>query len=393
MMTAYPRNLLDNTRLHDEAEKLHAAGFIDKEQLKEINTGLPALQSQRNPILNAGLFLFGCFLLNACNAFIYTFIWQAGLLTDDAWKVLMLIYTILGFAALEYVIRKRHYFHFGIDDAFLFVATIMLIGFVWTIEDFDHGIIYIAAFVAGAFCSYRYINGISSVIACLGTTGFIAYICMHSGEEGKSLLAFALMANAAGLYFVYLRLKKNVLAAIVWADCLRAIYIYSIILFYAAGNYMVVRVGNEELLDHTVEPGKDIPLAWIFYGFSIIVPLFYIYNGLRKRQRALLQAGIFTLAFGVFSIRYYHQILPVEWALIIAGSIIFAVAYYGIYKLKNNVSGITFKPDRFTNETDLLNTEAMVVAESFKVKEVKSNPDNDFFGGGQFGGGGAGEGY
>lgn len=104
----------------------------------------------------------------------------------------------------------------------------------------------------------------------------------------------------------------------------------------------------------------------------------------------MLYIGGLTFVLSIATFRYYHSVLPAEWALIFSGLGIFAFVYFVIQKIKTNETGITFQHDR-TNDTAMLNNiEALIVnAQDIKHAE-EAQPSKMPFGGGDFSGGGAG---
>ena len=69
---------------------------------------------------------------------------------------------------------------------------------------------------------------------------------------------------------------------------------------------------------------------------------------------------------------------------------LFVFTYFSIKKIKNNETGITFLPDRFSNSNSQLNLETLVVASKFGLKpEIKPEESPMDFGGGGFSGGGS----
>jgi hypothetical protein len=82
--------------------------------------------------------------------------------------------------------------------------------------------------------------------------------------------------------------------------------------------------------------------------------------------------------------------LPPEAALTLGGLVLFGIAYFSIKKLKNNETGLTFKPDRIANSSTFLNAEALIITSTFGMKpETKPSESPMEFGGGGFSGGGS----
>jgi hypothetical protein len=101
---------------------------------------------------------------------------------------------------------------------------------------------------------------------------------------------------------------------------------------------------------------------------------------------------ILTFAYSIFTIRYYHQLLPIEVALVIGGIALFLVAYLSIKRLQFRETGLTFKPDRGSDSSLLKNAQALIVS-SQVANAPDSNQSDMPFGGGGFSRGGAGGSY
>jgi hypothetical protein len=119
----------------------------------------------------------------------------------------------------------------------------------------------------------------------------------------------------------------------------------------------------------------------------------YLIYGIRKRDRALFNIGILAAAFSIFTIRFYHSILPIEIALTIGGILLFGATYFFIRKIRENDTGLTFKPDRYTDSEALALAQAAIVNSHSHIRTV-TTPDSSMpYGGGGFSGGGSGESY
>jgi uncharacterized membrane protein YgcG len=157
-------------------------------------------------------------------------------------------------------------------------------------------------------------------------------------------------------------------------------------LFYASGNYFVVEDVGEMLF-----PGFHMPFSFIFWIFTALTPLGYVYFGLKIHDRLLLRIGLLMIALSVLTFKYYFSVGHHEVTLTVAGAILLLVAYYAIRYLKNNSGKFTYQADRSDDNPGFQGTEALVIAQTASGSVV---PEKDFgFGGGKFGGGGAGGNY
>lgn len=165
---------------------------------------------------------------------------------------------------------------------------------------------------------------------------------------------------------------------------------FCLILVYLSCNYLVVRELSSQLLGVYLEPDQDIPFAFFFYFFTIAIPVLYLVLALKTKDKILLWIGVFCVAFSIFTIRYYHSLLPIEIAITLGGILLFSIASFSIKKLKDKTSGITFELDRLTQKKDHKSTEALVAVTAFGIKpETKIEESPMKFGGGDYSGGGA----
>jgi len=382
-MIVYDKNLLDNLGLVEEAKSLQSAGFISKEQKDLIKKELPAFKRQSNILVRLGFFLLGSFLyISVCGV-----ISLVGLSGERIFfEICCYIFAIVGFAGAEFLANQNYYEH-GLDDAFI-LGALLNVGFAIGITTEGYEIV-IAFFVAIAsfFMYKRYLHLVSMLIFCISVSALLFYAMFEFGAIGKAVLPFVTMLFATGFYFFTKNLTNKLTESyhykgLLWANT------FCLILFYLSCNYLVVRELSAELLGNEVLPGQDIPFSYFFYAFTFIVPAVYLVQALRTKDRIMLWISFLAIAFSIYTIRFYHSVLPIEVALTLGGMVLFTIAYFSIRKLKNNEVGVTFKPDRINNSNAFLNAEALIVASTFGLKpEVKTESPMEFGGGGFSGGG------
>lgn len=114
-----------------------------------------------------------------------------------------------------------------------------------------------------------------------------------------------------------------------------------------------------------LSPGSGIPLGWLFWILTIIIPPFYILYGVIKRDFLFMRTGLVLIAATVLTIRHYHAILPAEIAMLIAGLLLISISYFLIKYLATAKNGYTFQYLHPANKR-LLNAEALIIAQTFK---------------------------
>lgn len=384
-MIVYDKGALDDLTLIEEADSLLSAGFIDVKQKDLIKKELTFFRRSNNILVRIGFFLLGSFLyLSICGA-----ISLLGLSGEQFFfSICCYIFALVGFVGAEFLANQKYYGH-GLDDAFILGAILNLgIAVAITTEGYE---LVIAVFVAfKSFVLYRrYLNLPALLIFCVASAAVLFYGLLEFGAIGKTILPFVTMLISAGFYFFTKKGIQNLKESYRYKGFLLA-NSFCVIVFYLSCNYLVVRELSVILLENGIPAGKDIPFALFFYAFTAIIPIVYLVQAVKTKDRILLWISFLAIGFSIYTIRFYHLVLPIEVALTLGGVVLFAVAYFSIRKLKDNESGLTFKPDRINNSNAFLNAETLIVASAFGLKP-EAKPENSpmDFGGGGFSGGGS----
>ncbi|WP_430399660.1 hypothetical protein [Flavobacterium sp.] len=382
-MQAYHKDLLENEAMISNAKSLFTQKFISKEQLNEVTSKLVSLDTNPNLLVRFGFFLLGCFLFSSIVGSISLLFIP---LLDSNYQIVPFFYFGVGIIVLEILVHKNYFKH-GLDDAFIVCSQLALyIGVGILFESFLA--VYLTMFVFGALFCIRYVNALSMFVSCIGLMAFIFLSITEHSFIPKALLPFIAFFIAVLLYSIYLKLN-SIDDFYFYEFALQNLKIFSLVLAYFSLNYMVVRELSESLLNVEVLLGEDIPLAFIFYATTFIIPASYIGYSLFKKDRIILFVGILAFAYSIFTIRFYYQLLPIEVALVIGGIVLFIVAYLSIKRLQFCETGLTFKPDRGSDSSLLKNAQALIVSAQVPNAPVPNQSDMPF-GGGGFSGGGAG---
>ncbi|WP_320814259.1 hypothetical protein [Flavobacterium sp.] len=382
-MLAYHKDLLENEAMVSNAKSLYEEKFISKEQFNEITSKLVSLDTNSNLLIRFGFFLLGCFLFSSIIGSVSLLFMP---LLSSNYEIMPFFYFGVGIIVLEILVRKNYFKH-GLDDAFIVCSQFAL--YLGVGLSFESSLmVCLTMFIFGAIFCLRYVNALSMFVCCIGLMAFTFLVITEHSVIPKALLPFIAFSIAILLYIIYLKLN-SIDDFYFYEFAFQNLKVFSLVLGYFSLNYMVVRELSESLLNVEVLPGKDIPLAFIFYATTFIIPAFYIGYSLFKKDRIILFVGILTFAYSIFTIRYYHQLLPIEVALVIGGIVLFIVAYLSIKRLQFRETGLTFKAYRGSDSSLLKNAQALII--STQVPNAPAPNQSDMpFGGGGFSGGGAG---
>lgn len=381
-MIAYNKTLLENTFLASEAIDLKKSGLIQEEDLNKIKSELETLKTSRNLFVRFGFLMLGIFMFSSFFGFI-----SAILLSDFTieFSLIVFVLAIAGIIVLELLVNQNFFRH-GLDDAFL-IGTQMCFYIYVSILTESQIPVATAMIIMGFIYTIRYVSTLSFLVFLAGIVCLVGFFVIDHTTI-SSVLPFVLLAIAIGFYSIYLKIK-NKEELYFYQNILNSLFIASLVLGYISINYFVVRTLSEELL-YTDYSKSDIPFGWIFNILMFLIPLVYVIYALKQKNRTMLYIGGLTFVVSVGTFRYYHSIMPAEWALILSGGFIFGAVYLIIQKIKNQPTGITFQPDHSTNSI-MLNTVEALIVNSQDMHQAQAPQDPDMpFGGGGFSGGGSG---
>lgn len=330
--------------------------------------------------VKTGLFLFTLLAGSFFSGFISLFFLENS--TDKIFTLISIVCSMCYFFALEYMIRERKLFHSGIDNALLYMAAIAaLIPIFLSFEHLKLWQYCLVILVVNGFLLIRYADILIAFISLAAMYVMFANIIV-STPQLKPFLPFCMMLISAIIYF-FNRFNYGSY----YANCQIVIKIVTLVVFYLGGNYYVVREGNAMLSNLLTPIAPQIPFSLLFYILTVAIPLIYIFLGLKNKDRILLITGLLTTAFSVFTYRYYFDIIPMEIILVLAGCALILLTVFCIKFLKTSRFGISDEKDDSQNTANL---EAMLIAHQFGQAPAE---DHLHFGGGDFGGGGAGNSY
>ncbi len=397
-MIAYNTTYLRNIAIVKKAKQWFSHQLISGEQMATILNKYDAPFYKPNLFIKIGLFIFTGVLISAALGFYCLFAYTIDHSLNNGFATFTcFLFAIGSFVCLEIFIKNNKLYNSGIDDALLYSALSFLFSgiSIWVDNYTDNRIlltlIIFLPFVVMA--ALRYVDTLVTLAAILCLYAIFFYSLLNIGTVAKLIMPFALMLFSVPIYLIARKQKQND-AYFLWKHCLSVCEAVALILFYLAGNYFVIRESSIAFFDMKLEDGQEIPLAFLFYFLTATVPLLYAYYALKTKNKTILLISLLLITASALTFKYYFSLHHPEITLTGAGIIMILIAYFSIRYLKTDKHGITFKEDM--NEDNFLkkNAEALIIAQSFSA-QVTSQHQNDpnSFGGGDFGGGGAGDSF
>ncbi|GGM87293.1 hypothetical protein GCM10010967_19640 [Dyadobacter beijingensis] len=380
MKKAYNQTWIDNLHIQQQAAEWKSKNLLTPAQEEQVKEHFPEKFYRPGLFVKIGLF---CFAVVACSFFIgFLSLFWVDTHSDTGFSVLSLIACGCFIFVLEFLIRDRKLFHSGVDNALLYAAVAAAMVPMFML--FNHAPLWAYCLAALAIiipATLRYAD-LLGPIAIFGLVFTLLTDLMMKFALGKALLPFAIMVLSVCIY-ILVRKSRD----IYYRECRQILEVLSLVTFYLGGNYLVVREANAIISGLNVSIAPQIAFAPLFYFFTLAIPVAYIVSGLKKPDRMLLIVGLLAFAFSIHTYFHYFSILTVSQGLTLAGALMIAGAVALIKYLHTPKHGISDEQDRKNNLADL---QALIAAEKLGVTPHQPGLE---FGGGTFGGGGAGEVY
>jgi hypothetical protein len=399
-MIAYNKTLLNNLRIHQVAKRWFANNLISTEQMAKVISNYKIDHFKPNIFIKIGLFIFSFFIIGAALG-LYSLFTMALLYNSNgdgvvAYSIVAcVLFATACFFFLEKFIQWRNWYSNGMDDALLynglgFLLSIIIFSMSDNLNDEDAFLIVCMVYLPFLTAAViRYADRVVTMAATVCSYMIFFLIVMKTGSTAKFVMPFAFM-TLSGIYYFASKKMLATPSAINYKGCLTVLKTISLIVFYISGNYFVIRESSAEFFHLELGPGQDIPMAFVFYAFTALVPLIYLFFGLKRKDKLMVWVALLLISVSVLTFKYYFSLGHPEVTLTIAGLVMMGVAYGSIKYLATDKYGITFKDD--PNEDNFLrsNAEALVIAQSFSQAPVQSADAGVQMGGGEFGGGGSG---
>ncbi|MFY7912779.1 MAG: hypothetical protein ACOVO2_24640 [Emticicia sp.] len=385
MKRAYNETWVENINNREKIDDYFFRKLITDEQKQAAYQAFPVGFHQSNAFIKIGLFLFTCIVASAGLGFVSLFLFEFLSESRYGFALISLIYAFVFLYFLEYFIKKNNFYRSGVDNALLYALLSATFSAIIGFTDFDlpSWIYCIIALLILIPAIFRYADPIVSFVAYLTWIAFW-FLLVTQYPIGKVIIPFVIMLVSAISFFL-MKLWKKKESNHYYSEPQDITEILALATFYFGGNYLIVREGNAFL--NNLEKSIQIDFAPLFYIFSTIIPLFYVIYGLRKHNRKFLLVGIGATAFSIFTYRQYFSVLPLEWALTVAGLFLVGLCIWAIRALKTPKMGLTSEA---TGTNEYKNLEAFIVNHAMQQPQ---HPGKTDFGKGDFGGGGAGSNY
>jgi len=382
-MIAYNNKWLNNLLIRKEADKAYQSACISKEEKEQVYTAYPSGLYTPNLFVRLGLFILTIIIALFTLGLFFLFFISA---REEQVGGMIFFFGLILYAALEFMVNKNHY-NSGVDDALLLTCPIGIICGLNILSTISWLANAIFIFILALYLFLRFTNRIMAAVTGLAFIAIVFLSFIKLGETAKALAPFAVMITAAFIFLFVQRLIKKEKSK-QYRDGLLMVSITALVCFYAAGNYYVVRETSIALFNLNLQEGESMPVAWLFWIFTVTIPILYIVRGIQKKDVVFLRIGLLLIAAMVFTVRYYYHVMPIESAAVIAGILFIVLAYALIKYLEEPRHGFTYKKEDDAFFMDKVQIESLLIAQAFTGTATPTDSGTQF-GGGTGGGGGA----
>ncbi len=391
-MKAYNLTWLEERDIRQQADRWHAQHVLTDEQIETIRQAYPIRFKQTGTALEIGSFVFT--LLAALALYGLLSITMDANSTGSG--VVSLMMAGGTFAAAVISIRSNQFYRNGIDNALWLVSALsavwgLVLVFFQRNDEFPP-FWEVCLIALPILLAYIVFTG-DTILTYFALTAF--YGALFDGlidvSWGKSALPFVMLAASAALFGLATWLGKATANAVYYSDVLILVQWVSLIIGMGAMNYYVVRELNAQLLDTRYTNSPEIGLRGLFWITTFAVPLVYGIVGFRQRNRMLLIVAAVGLAAGISTVYHYLGTWPLSVTLALYGGLAIGLAILLIRYLRTPKYGFTDAIDEEPPVELLRHVGLLATVQG--TANAQKQPTGPRFGGGDFGGGGAGQNY
>ncbi len=360
MKAAFDFDKLYRLAVIKETKRWMKSDLISPQQFETIRNEYAVALYHPNLMIRILLFVATLIALSGATGVLALFVADAG---DNFICIGSIIYGIASFIAVERFFIANNHYKSGVNEALIYHACGFVIGGVAGLADFDNvGLTIWTCAIVFSFSAFRYLDLITTAAAALAFALGVFYELYNFGGIIRQLIPFAFILIFTPLYFYVHRLKQDSRSKL-WVNNLILIEAIFLLLIYCGGNYLVVRELSVELMELNIEPGGDIPFAFLFYVLTVLIPLTYLYFGIKNKDVVLLRVSLFVIAFSAFTFKYYYSFGHPEITLTLAGISVLAITLALMNYLKIIREGYT-RENLLSEKWAGMNAQAFIISQT-----------------------------
>ena len=383
-LNAYPSVWLLNVQRQRWIRRWQAEGRLDPATATVLLGQHTELPYQPHWLIRLGLAALTLFCVSSATGLLALF-WAY----EEATTLFFIVYGVGLYIVLNRLIRSFRLYFSGVDNVLLYCVVGCFTPLLLDLHEGFGSTPWLLGLLALPLLIFLTVRHGEPVIAAgVFLTGvFILASWSLSFPLGKSLLPFILGVYSLLSLVGVSALRRNE-SYFYWETALETVRWVTAICLYASLHYGVVRTANGLIAN--LSPAPEIAFAGLFWVFTALIPLVYVWLGLRLRELAWLWLGGLCMVASLATWLYYYPWISYVEALALFGGIILAGVLWMIRWLQIPRGGWVYQPEENSEGSLLVDT---AVASQLGGAGSGSPSSSASFGGGEFGGGGAGQGY
>lgn len=379
-MQAYNYNELYNKYVTEQATDALQTGCIQNESFIKIKQAHPFKLYTPNSFISTALGL----LTIVAVVFLGLLLWLISSASQEASIItLLIILTTICYVVLEVFIQNKGYYNAGIDNVLMFMVLFFITSTFFIPDNISWILISGVVMLVSLYLCVRFADAFMAILTYGSLFIFLFLIYVKFGNIAKATAPLIMMVISAFIYFI---MKKLSAKTFLYMFCCEAIMFITLITFYASGNYFVVKELSNEMFNLHLSLHDPIPLGWLFWIFTFLIPLLYSIYGIKDKNLLFIRTGLGLIAVTIFTVKYYYAVLPVEIEMLIGSIILIALSYTLIKYLTISRHGYT-SANLYPSKKEILNVEALIIAETFNKQPSQQTSGSPYSGGSGEGGG------
>jgi hypothetical protein len=382
-MTVYNAATLRNLYTHKQLEKAESKQHLSVETIEKIKTTHPVDLYTPNLFVKIGLGIltsFVCLCIVGLLALLFNI--------EGSPAIFMSLIAAVCYVILEIMTGKKKHYNSGVDNV-LMATTVILIttGIMFNYNGSrSEMLLSLVIFVTCLWLTVRFADALAAIATIIALLSFVFYAYLGIGSIALSTFPFLLIIISTLLYKFFNKNgnnKQKVIYLFVW----KSASVVALLAIYFWGNYYIINSLTQEASHLYKMPHA---LSWFLWCSTFVLPLLYIASGIKDKDLLLLRTGTLLTAMSILTWRYYYSILSMQTAMVIAGILLVGISYFFMKYLKLRRHGFVFD-DNTVEENKFRNLEGFAIGHMQGT--AHPNVPETQFGGGSFGGAGAGTKY
>lgn len=377
----YNKTDLDNRLLQQQAEEAFKQNIISKGTYTSIVEKFKCGLYTPNLIIRFALGLvtiicivFGSLLL--------------GMMLFSIYTLLFFLLACGCYMVLEMLVQKKKHYNAGIDNV-LMTNVILFFSLLFIDANSTYLDVYVSItiLIASLYLCLRFTDGFMAAIAFISFFALVIFIIVHASSKGLLIIPFIVMTLSL-IILITAQFSRNKPAFQYYKFCLQVVLILSLISLYTSGNFYAVIMFAEMYNMNLIQPGNEFIIGF-FWLSTALIPLIYLWFGLKKKDMIFLRCGYILLAASIATVAYFYLPMPAEENMIAAGVIMLLISIIAIRYFKNAKHGFTSQSNSTLNKSISIAQTIISVQVAAHSATATHNTSSTQFGGGSSGGAGA----